>query len=294
MNLSRKGRASAATMGALCAGVLTLALGVGDAFAELIVPHASQNTPHVVTPTVAAPAPAPPPPPSSTAVPQAAQSEGNSQTFGGSDDEPIDPSQLPGANIPGSPSDPPFPDGLSNHWDSGCDLDCRAEWLTWYQARAIAVSVEAMATGNVEQIQEARMLADEVKQIEQEIEASGGTVTDEDMPDAGVEQMPSADAPAGFGDSSSQTTSVSSWGSPDAISGASAIIPENLPALDAVAKAIAPLATTAASLSGLASVLGPVLGIPVGAINDKKCPHATVTTENRKIEDTKVATSACH
>ena len=222
---SRTGIRALVTTSAIAAVVLPASAGAAPITPEVVKPQVVK--PQVVTP---APQPAPSPDSAPRSTPAAAPSPApapspspsDSPAYGpggdvSSNDAPPAENEVPGAHVPGSPSAPPYPEGLPAHWDSACELSCLGEWLEWYTDRHITVYNEA-ASGSAQDLLNAKLLADEVKAIEDAITAMGGN-PDTDYSPSG-EQMPTSDRPNSGGSPAPPEV----FPIPDAITGVGPII----------------------------------------------------------------------
>lgn len=234
-------------LGALTAMLALVAVFAPAGAVAAIAPHVVGPQPvtaHAVTPSPSAPstAPSPNPAPSHSApsaqgpstTPTLPPSPGSGNT-GSSDAVPE--KELPGADVPAWPSDAPYPEGLPNHWEAECDLDCKQEWWAFYEARSIAVLLESQApmidpAKRAEWAEAANSLQDEQEAIGDEIRAIGGTPGEDPGASSGGGLGEPGAAPGSFGsDAGSQVAGSVVQGAPDssqlipdAISGASPII----------------------------------------------------------------------
>ncbi len=214
----------------LAAAALILAAASGPATAEatLVVPHSATHSITVhAAPTASAPnsapVPSPTPPPAAVAPSLPPSLPSANPVKGGGHSDGVPESEIPGAGIPGSA---PYPEGLPNHWEDGCDLSCKQEWLDYYEDRVSVVWQEYQATGSPDEKSASELLNQEVRAIEDGITAAGGTPGEDPggSSDGGVVNDSGSEA----GGASSGQPGPPDFSVPDAISGASPIVTDVL------------------------------------------------------------------
>ncbi len=203
---------------------------------QAVTAHAVTPSPSV--PSAASPSPAPAHSPPSASGPSTTPTLSPSPTSGNTrSSDTVPEKDLPGADVPAWPSDPPFPEGLPNHWEAECDLGCKQEWWEFYESRSTTVLLESQTTmidpeKRAAWAEAANFLQDEEEAIGDEIRAMGGTpgVDPGASPGGGPGEAGAApgsfesEAGAQVGGSLIQGAPDSSQLIPDAISGASPII----------------------------------------------------------------------
>ncbi len=183
----------------------------------LVVPQSpAPVTPHATPAPTSAPAPraAPTPTPTLPPAPTSSETATPTERYGS-----------------GSDSGYPFPEGLPDYADPGCDLSCAQEWYAYYAGRAHEEWVDSFDPTAPAY----RLFNDKAKEVGAMIEAQGGdpeafTGNGDDAPEgeggSGSEVMPSAPNPFSKPPTANPTPTSADLGSlvPDAISEASPLI----------------------------------------------------------------------